>query len=113
MLHYQNSEIGQRLKEARKRWTRLTQQDMAVRCQVSRNHISCIERGVYKCNDRILKIYSEETGVSTDELLGTGKGESGVLPELEDMIRRMDLSEQEEVVTILRERGHEYRKKNS
>lgn len=58
---------GQVLKKYR-RQAKITQKDMAEKCGVSKNHLSCIERGLYNCNASILLHYIKICKIPVDML---------------------------------------------
>lgn len=117
-----NIDLGKRLKHFRKKGN-ITQEEMAKYCQVSKNHISTLERGIYTCNAFILITYAQKLNISLDELVGPLKShddfttntltehpsiceapeqaELNILPELQNALCDMSKSQQQQILDII------------
>lgn len=78
-----NRQIGHMLRSAREAGG-VTQKEMAYAIGISKNHISAIERGLYKASIYMLLGYCDKLGVSPDEIL-CYSGDS-IFPELRDPV---------------------------
>ena len=96
-----NEELGKRLKHFRQS-RKITQQEMAKYCHVSKNHLSALERGVYTCSVPILLAYAEKLNISLDELIGTHEKEQTILPELKMTLLEMSTAQQQQILDIIR-----------
>ena len=70
-MYFNQIEFGQRVQESRK-FAGMTQEELAERLGIDKNHVSRIERGAKACSIDILVELSGILKVSTDYLL-TGK----------------------------------------
>ena len=70
-MYFNQVEFGQRVQESRK-FAGMTQEELADRLGIDKNHVSRIERGAKACSIDILVELSGVLRVSTDYLL-TGK----------------------------------------
>ena len=70
-MYFNQVEFGQRVQESRK-FAGMTQEELAYRLGIDKNHVSRIERGAKACSIDILVELSGILRVSTDYLL-TGK----------------------------------------
>lgn len=104
MRQTDDAEIGKRMGQLRRTRTKLTQAQMAQKCEVTKNHISCIERGIYIPGVNIVMVYSRETGVSMEEIMGIQKSSPAVLPELTEILEKLDSGEQAEVLGMVKEK---------
>lgn len=91
--------LGQRLQQFRKN-ARISQEEMANYCNLSRHYISAIERGLYKCNVYILIDYAKKLGVSLDVL--TGLDDFEILPELRTELQNTKPEDQKKMLEILK-----------
>ena len=73
-------ELGKRLQQYREE-RKVTQQEMADACGLTKNYISALERGINKINANALIGYANKLDVSLDELAGRTH-EDHILPEL-------------------------------
>ena len=96
-MYFNQMEFGQRIKEQRNKMG-LTQEELALRLNISHVHMNKIERGKRGCSIDILLELSEVFGVSTDYLL-TGKkvdhesirdSVENVMDELSSILARID-----------------------
>ena len=101
MDNMDNKEItlGQRLQKYRKAG-HVSQDEMGEFCGLSRNHISAIERDLYKCNVYTLIDYGKKLGVSLDIL--TGLDDYEILPELRRELQNTPLDHQKKLLEILK-----------
>ena len=67
-MYFDPKEFGARLKECRK-LKNMTQDELARKTGVERQHISRIERGITACSIDLLPVFSDVLQVSTDYLL--------------------------------------------
>jgi len=93
-------ELGKRLKECR-RSCKVTQQEMAAACGLSKNYISAMERGINKCSAQTLITYANKLNMSLDELVGNRK--SAVLPELRMLLESTDENTQRKLIEVIRQ----------
>ena len=93
-------ELGKRLKECR-RSCKVTQQEMAAACGLSKNYISAMERGINKCSAQTLITYANKLNMSLDELVGNRK--SAVLPELRMLLESTDENTQRKIIEVIRQ----------
>ena len=91
--------LGQRLQKYRKAG-HVSQDEMGEFCGLSRNHISAIERDLYKCNVYTLIDYGKKLNVSLDILTGLDNYE--VLPELRRELQNTNPKEQKKLLEILK-----------
>ena len=101
-----NKHLGSQLQKYRKA-AHVTQEEMSKFCGVSKNHLSKIEKGVYKCPAYVLIDYAKRLDVSLDCIaeLHIEKKDSdtqdNVLPELQSMIARLNHEEQKKLLVVL------------
>lgn len=88
-----NIDLGKRLKHFRKKGN-ITQEEMAKYCQVSKNHISALERGIYTCNAFILITYAQKLNISLDELVGIFTEENKAIPEPQESSSALSIGQQ-------------------
>ena len=67
-MYFNSSEFGKRMQEARRN-AGLTQEQLAERLGIGRNHIANLERGATACSIDLLLELSESLKVTTDYLL--------------------------------------------
>ena len=95
-MYFNQVEFGQRIKEQRNRMG-LTQEELALRLNISHVHMNRMEKGKEGCSIDLLLEIAELFGVSTDYLLMGRLSSSAeikddlqdVLGSLEDIIRRI------------------------
>ena len=73
----------------------ITQQEMADAVDISKNHISAIERGQNKAPISMLLGYCKKLNLTPNEILGFYDGD--MLPELKKLIESMDKTEQQKL----------------
>lgn len=91
--------LGQRLQQFRRN-ARVSQEEMSAYCGLSRNYISAVERGLYKCNVYILIDYAKKLGISLDILTGLDNYE--ILPELQHELQNTKPENQRKMLEILK-----------
>lgn len=96
-----NQELGARLKTARKE-KKITQEEMAKACGISKNHISVIERGLNTCSSHMLIAYAKTLNMSLDVLTGIDENTKNILPELGAALRELSPQEQKKVLDIVK-----------
>jgi len=96
----EDEKLGQRLQFYREQ-IGLTQQEMADYCDLSKNYISAIERGVNKCNAKTFITYGKVCGISLDVLADFPNSEP-ILIELRDRISQMTLEQQNRLLEFLK-----------
>ena len=69
-----NQELGSRLQKFRKE-AEVTQKEMAEYCGITTNHLSKIEKGVYRCGAYVLIDYAKRLNLSLDTLVGVSVNE--------------------------------------
>ncbi|XCP83522.1 helix-turn-helix transcriptional regulator [Roseburia hominis] len=89
--------LGQRLQMFREKG-KITQQEMAIACGLTKNHISALERGCNKCSAQALISYAKKLNVSIDELTGLPSERNSILPELQQLLAKMDVEQQKSVL---------------
>lgn len=98
-----NKKIGKQLQYYRES-AKVTQQEMADECGLSKNYISALERGVNKCNVQTLIGYCRKLNVTPNELLGIEtleKEKSDVMPELLQLLATLDREQQTKIFYML------------
>ena len=94
-----NMDLGSRLQECRQS-RKVTQQEMADACGLSKNYISAMERGINKCSAQTLIAYARKLNMSLDELVG--KEKSVILPELRALLEQTDMQTQKKILDMIR-----------
>ena len=94
-----NEKIGLRLQKCREKKS-VTQQQIADATGLSRNHISALERGVYKMSVYTLIKYCELLDMTPNELLKIGANDK-IIPELEYELLRLDGEQQYKIAKCL------------
>ena len=92
-------ELGKRLKKNRE-LRKITQQEMAEACGLSKNYISAMERGVNKCNAQTLITYAKKLNMSLDELVGI-EASNDIIPELKRALSEMSEDKQRKLLQII------------
>ena len=92
-----NFKIGQMLQLARES-KRVTQAEMADAIDMSKNHISAVERGQNKASIDMLLGYCRKLEMTPNEILGFYGAK--ILPELERMLTPMDEDTQQKLYSI-------------
>lgn len=92
-----NKEIGRFLKSARES-KRVSQLEMAKSIDISKNHISAIERGVCKASVSMLIGYSKRLNMSPNDILDFKDIE--ILPRLKELLSSMDIEQQQKLYEI-------------
>ena len=100
-----NQKLGRQLQKYRKA-AHVTQEEMSKFCGMSKNHLSKIEQGVYRCPAHVLIDYGKRLNVSLDtlaELNSPTNNESitNVIPELQYKIANLSNKNQKILLTIL------------
>lgn len=93
-------ELGQRLQMYREA-QQITQQEMSEFCEVSKNYLSAVERGVNKPPVKVVIGYAQKLHVSIDTLVGLTE-ESAIIPELQQVLSSMDEQQQQKVLQIVK-----------
>ena len=92
--------LGERLKMFREQ-QKITQDEMAKACGLSKNYISALERGINKCSVQTLMGYCNKLNKTPNELLGvSSQGE--IDPELSKLLSVMDAEQQKKVLNVIR-----------
>lgn len=94
-----NQKLGLRLQKCREK-KGVTQQDIANATGLSRNHISALERGVYKMNVSTLVKYCELLDMTPNELLKIGNHEH-IIADLENVLLKLDGEEQYKIAKCI------------
>lgn len=97
-----NKRIGRQLQKYRQD-AHITQEEMAVFCNISKNHISKIENGMCTCSAHLLIDYGIKLDVSLDTLAEFQPSalKSNVLPELQAKLENMSQMNQKKLLSIL------------
>ena len=96
-----NKRIGFLLQFARES-RRVTQQEMAEKIGISKNHISALERGEYKQPISMLLGYCNVLKMSPNDILEWLGDAIYVDPELMDQILGMDEAQQKKLIEIIK-----------
>ena len=94
-----NERVGQMLQRARES-KKITQEDMAHYLDISKNHISKLERGVCKATIRVLLAYCDKTGLTPNDILCVTTNNKMVIPELMELLCSADVEEQKTLYKI-------------
>ncbi len=95
-------DLGQRLDRVRE-LCKVTPEEMASYCGLTRNYISAIERGINKCNANTLIKYAQKLNISLDKLTGLFEEEGeNIDPELKKLLIKMDYVQQQKVLEMIR-----------
>lgn len=92
-------DLGQRLQTYRES-QKITQEEMAKACGLSKNYISAMERGVHKCSAQTLIRYAKKLNISLDELVGNDST-GYILPELKRKLASLDFDKQRKILKTL------------
>ncbi len=96
----ENLEIGMLLQKARES-KGVLQSEMTDAAGLTKNHISCVERGLNKASVRMLLGYCEKLNMTPDEILGY-TNEDDIMPELRNMLGKMDKADQKRVMEMIK-----------
>ncbi len=96
-----NEYIGICLASARKR-AGVTQEAVAKKCGMTKNHLSKVERNQSKASVELLLAYCETSEMSPNEVLGYKC--DGISADLATFLSKMDWREQESVLDLLKKR---------
>lgn len=91
--------LGKRLQYYRETG-KVTQQEMANACGLSKNYISALERGINKCNVAMIVGYSKKLGISTDELIGLDS--NNIIPDLQKLLSSLDKEQQTKILNMIK-----------
>ena len=91
--------LGLRLQKCREK-KKITQQEMADACGVSKNYISAIERGINKMSVFTFAKYCEKCGITPNDILLPRRDR--VIPELENTLLELTGDEQLKVLECIR-----------
>ena len=92
-------DLGKRLQECRES-RKVTQAEMALACELSKNYISAMERGVNKCSAKTLIAYAGKLGMSIDEIVGTDNIK--IIPVLRQKLEELSDEDQEKILKVIR-----------
>lgn len=93
-------ELGRRLQECREA-RKVTQQEMATACGLSKNYISALERGINKCSAQTLIAYAAKLDMSLDELVGIS-GKNDIIPELRHILEESNHQQQMRILQMIK-----------
>ena len=96
----ENIQIGQLLQKARKD-KKVLQSEMVEFCDLTKNHISSVERGLSQASIKMLLGYCKKLNMTPDEILEF-HNEVQLIPELKEMLSSMDKEQQKRLVEIIR-----------
>lgn len=91
--------LGQKLQHHRE-LAKVTQQEMAEACGLSKNHISALERGMNKCSVQTLLGYCEKLNKTPNEILDIKS--FGIIPELQVLLSSMDEEQQKKILNMIK-----------
>lgn len=95
-----NKKLGQNMQYYRKE-AHVTQKEMSEFCGVSKNHLSKIETGVYKCPAQIFIDYGKKLNISLDTLAEHHtENMSVIMPELQQAISQLNATKQEALLAM-------------
>ena len=92
-----NIQIGKLLQAAREQG-KVSQQEIADTTDMSKNHISAIERGVSKASIELLLGYCKKLDVTPNEILGYSEG--NIIPELRNLLNHASEADQRKIIDI-------------
>lgn len=95
-----NRKLGQNMQYYRKE-AHVTQKEMSEFCGVSKNHLSKIEQGVYKCPAHVFIDYGKKLNVSLDTLASYCKNSYEIIPELQYAISQLNATKQEALLAMV------------
>jgi len=95
----ENIKIGRLLQNVREQH-KVLQSELCDATELSKNHISAVERGVSKASVKMLLGYCEKLNVTPNDILGYG--ELNLMPELKSMLITMDMEQQQKVLDIIK-----------
>lgn len=98
----ENIRIGKMLQIARER-KNVMQQEVADVVNLSKNHLSKVERGESKASISLLLGYCKKLNMTPNEILGFLDGE--ILPELKKALESMDKDSQTKVLDMIKIMG--------
>ena len=96
----ENVQIGRLLQQAREN-KKVLQSEMVEPCDLTKNHISAVERGVSQASIKMLLGYCKKLNVTPNEILEF-YSELNLIPELKDMLSVMDKEQQKRLVDIIK-----------
>ncbi len=96
----ENARIGELLQKARES-KKVLQSEMTEVTGLTKNHISAVERGLNKASIKMLLGYCEKLDMTPDEILGY-TDENGIIPELRNMLGRMDEDKQRRIIQMIK-----------
>lgn len=81
----------------------ITQEQMAELTGISKNHLSAIERGKYKCTAQTLIQYADICGISLDRMLHMGKYTEHIIPEFIHFLQGFSEDDQRKLLNLIKE----------
>lgn len=100
-IEERNKKLGNQLQKYRKE-AHVTQEEMSKFCGVSKNHLSKIEQGVYKCPANVLIDYGKRLNVSLDTIVNASPEKiDTIMPELQHKIAQLSRKNQKTLLTVL------------
>lgn len=106
-IEERNKKLGKLLQKYRKD-QRITQEEMANFCNLTKNHLSKIEQGVYKCPAYVLIDYAKRLNISLDILTGNTEESraaqytaANIIPELQAKLGQMSRKDQRTLLVVL------------
>lgn len=102
-----NKRLGRQLQKYRKE-ANVTQEEMSKFCGVSKNHLSKIEGGVYKCPANVMIDYGRRLNVSLNTIAefdpqssATTQCIANIMPELQYKIANLSKKNQKTLLVVL------------
>lgn len=96
----ENVQIGRLLQQARES-KKVLQSEMVEPCDLTKNHISAVERGVSQASIKMLLGYCKKLNMTPNEILEF-HSELNLIPELKDMLSVMDKEQQKRLVDMIK-----------
>lgn len=90
--------LGKKLQDARQKH-QITQAQVAKFCNVSRNYVSAMERGVNMPSAKILIQYAELCKTTVDDIINPGQT---IIPELKEELINMNIVDQKKILEIIK-----------
>ena len=79
----------------------ITQQEVAHKCNLTKNYISSLERGLNKCSAETLILYAKAINVPVSVLVGD-MADQEIDPELQSFIASLDSKTQKKILNVIK-----------
>lgn len=95
----ENIVVGRMLQQARES-KRMLQSDMCDACNLTKNHISAVERGVSQASVKMLLGYCKKLNMTPNEILGFD--DDFIDERLKSIFKNMSKAEQEKILEMIK-----------